>query len=207
MEPRIVRALDLLRADALATLGLELGEPELDRFGKYLGLLAKWQRIERLVGSSDPTWIVQNMMVDSLLFLALLPPGIRSVCDVGSGAGFPGVPLKIARPHLAMTLFEPRRRRASFLAEVVRALELSGASVEPVKAEEAPESMIGLFDAALVRCAGAIGNMITPVKRLLAPGGRAIFTGPPERAPLPEGGEWVEVRGRERVRLFAVFHV
>jgi 16S rRNA (guanine527-N7)-methyltransferase len=205
----VSQALDRLAVGARPILGRPLEESELNAFDRYLGLLQKWQRVQRLVGSPDPGWIVENLFLDSLLFLLVLPKGVTTICDVGTGAGFPGIPIKIVVPRLAVTLIESRQRRASFLSEVIRVLGLQGIDLRVIRAEDAGHEMIGSFGAVVLRCAGNIGDLLTPVARLVAPGGLVIWAGPPERHALPQGGEWIEVPGLHagRPRLFAVFHV
>ena len=82
-------ALDPLTSGARSSLGRALTEPELEAFDKYLKLLQQWQRSQRLIGSTEPRWIVENLFLDSLLFLHLVPDDVRSVADLGSGAGVP----------------------------------------------------------------------------------------------------------------------
>jgi len=98
--------------------------------------LLEWQRTHRLVGSSEPRWIVENLFLDSLLFLRVLPPGITTLLDLGSGAGIPGIPIKLVRPAIQLVLVESRRRRASFLSTAVRDLGLSGTRVVGGRAED-----------------------------------------------------------------------
>jgi len=205
----VSEALDRLAAGAKLILGRALEASELDAFDRYLGLLQKWQRVQRLVGSPDPGWIVENLFLDSLLFLLVLPKASTTICDVGTGAGFPGIPIRIVRSELRVTLIEARQRRASFLSESLRVLDLRDVTVSTNRVEDAGPEMVGSFSAALLRCAGSIADLLNPVKRLIAPGGLVIWAGPPERHPLPARGEWLEVPGTSqgRSRLFAVFHV
>ncbi|HET9480927.1 MAG TPA: RsmG family class I SAM-dependent methyltransferase, partial [Candidatus Polarisedimenticolia bacterium] len=84
----------------------------------------KWATSQRLVASQDPAWIAESLIADSLLFLKLIPGDARTLLDVGSGAGIPGIPIKIVRPEIAVTLLDSRLRRASFLRAVVRELQL-----------------------------------------------------------------------------------
>jgi 16S rRNA (guanine527-N7)-methyltransferase len=200
------RGLDMLAAGAQSILGRPLGSPELELFGKYLWLLQKWQRVQRLVGSSDPEWIVENLFLDSLLFLRVIPRDLVAMADVGSGAGFPGLPLKIVRPDLDVTLIESRQRRASFLAATTRELGLVGVRVVSARVEIAPEELLGAFGAVVMRCAGGVKELLPSVAKLVSPGGMIVCSGPPARRPL-EGGEWVEIQGFRpgRTRLFAVF--
>ena len=69
----------------------------------------------RIIGSTEPDWIVEGLLLDSLLFLRVLSPDVQSILDFGAGAGLPGIPIKIVRPEIELTLLEARRRRASFL--------------------------------------------------------------------------------------------
>jgi len=201
-------ALDLLAAGAQSILGRRLGVLELGAFDKYLALLQKWQRVQRLVGSAEPEWIVENLFLDSLLFLRVLPPDLVALADVGSGAGFPGIPMKIVLPDLDVTLIESRQRRASFLTAAIRELGLVRARVVSTRVEGVPVGLLGAFGAVVMRCAGGVEELLPSVSKLVAPGGMIICSGPPARKHLA-GGEWVEVSGYTpgRTRLFAVFRV
>jgi 16S rRNA (guanine527-N7)-methyltransferase len=90
---------------------------------RFLAELRNWAPRTNLVGSTDSA-ALERHVCDSLAACEALPPGAR-VVDLGSGAGFPGLPLAIVRPDLAMTLVEIRERRVHFLRHVVRTLELS----------------------------------------------------------------------------------
>ena len=179
---------------------------ELDLFFRYFALLVKWQRSHRLIGSSDEMWIVEHLFLDSLLFLRLLPSTARTLVDLGSGAGMPGVPIKIVRSEVDVTLVESRRRRASFLSAVVRELQLDQAHVVADRIESRMSELEGRFDAVVMRCAGDVGEIIPLASRLLAPGGLVIASGPPEARPLNQG-DWVVVPGLRpsSTRRFAVY--
>src|SRR5918992_1358518 len=113
-----------LAGGAREILGRPLSQSEAALFYKYMTLLIKWSSTHRMIGWAEPLWIVENLFLDSLLFLRILPPDIRSVMDLGAGAGIPGIPLKIVCSELHVTLLEARRRRAFFLSTVVRELGL-----------------------------------------------------------------------------------
>jgi len=207
--PRQVRRpQEALARGASSILGRALTSHELDRFSRYLDLLVKWQRSHRLIGSSDEMWIVEHLFLDSLLFLRLLPVAARTLVDIGSGAGMPGVPLKIVRSDVEVTLVESRRRRASFLSAVVRELGLAQTRVVADRIESRLTDLEGRFDAVVMRCAGDVGKMMPLAARLLAPGGVVIASGPPEPRPLALG-EWVVVPGLRppSTRRFAVHRV
>ncbi len=198
--------LELLRRGAAVSLGRQLEEREADLFRKYMNLLIKWNKTQRLVGSSSPCWIVENVFLDSLTFLRLLPDEARSVLDLGSGAGIPGVPIKIVRPELSLTLVESRRRRVSFLSTLVRDLPLSGVRVLHDRVEAVKTDLAEAFDVVVMRCAGDVGSLVPLAADLVVSGGKVIASGPPRpgRAPM---GEWVTVDPPDggRRRRFLVF--
>jgi len=206
----VIAALEVLERDAPRVLGRQLATGERELFSKYLTLLTKWRRTQRLVGSSDPLWIVENLFLDSLLFLRVLPPGLESLLDLGSGAGLPGVPIKIVMPGIELVLVESRRRRASFLAAVVRELGLRDAGVISGRVEDHLGTLEGRFDAVAMRCAGDVSALFPLAARLVTPHrGVVVASGPPAltpETPLAQG-EWVEVEGLRSgtSRRFAVY--
>lgn len=116
-----------------------------DRIARYLAEVGRFGARVNLVGSTEPDALAVHV-ADSLAAAAELPASAR-VVDLGSGAGFPGIPIAISRPDLAITLVEVRERRVAFLRHVVRLLEL-GCEVHRGRIEEPPEI---LFDHALLR--------------------------------------------------------
>ena len=200
--------LDALASGGASILGRPLRDAELQSFDKYLTLLQKWQKSQRLVGSSDARWIVDNLFLDSLLFLRVLPPTIASLADVGSGAGLPGIPIKIVRPQLRVALIESRAKRASFLSAAVRELGLRDTAVVTARAEDYALEKPRSFDAVAMRCAGDFRETLISVGGMVASGGVVVASGPPSPKPL-DLGEWVEVPGASRGggRRFAVYRV
>ena len=186
-------ALEILKHGAGEILGRPLTDAEAAMFYKYLNLLIKWSRSQRLVGSAEPGWIVRSLFLDSLLFLRVLPAAAHKILDLGSGAGLPGIPIKIVKNDANLTLLESRRKRASFLSTVVRELSLQGVRVMNARLEDVAEALAGQFDAVVMRCAGGFDELAGPARRLLTPGGVIIASGPPEESDL-EIGEWVGVR-------------
>ena len=168
--------------------------------------MTKWQKTHRLIGSTEPRWIVESLFLDSLLFLRVLPPGIASLLDLGSGAGVPGIPIKLVRPTIQLMLVESRRRRASFLSTVVRELALSGTRVISGRAEDHLGELAGRFDAVVMRCAGDVSELFPLAARLVVAGGVVVASGPPAQQGLSLG-EWVSVEGAQPglTRIFAVY--
>ena len=198
--------LEALANGAEAILGRVLDELERENFSKYLTLLLKWQKAHRLVGSNDPMWIVEHLFLDSLLFLRLLPSSARTLSDLGSGAGLPGLPIKIVRRDMDVVLIESRRRRAMFLTSAVRAMRLEGVRVLEGRVEDLVSELRGTFDAVVMRCAGDIEVMIPVAADLVSDHGIVIASGPPNPKPLSVG-DWVTVPGLRRgmSRRFAIY--
>ena len=157
-------------------------------------LLIKWQRAQRLVGSSEPDWIVDHIVLDSLLFIKLLPARAERILDVGSGAGVPGVPLKVVLDGAFVTLLEARSKRASFLSAVVRELNLTQCEVLNARLETIAQERQAHYDAVVMRCAGNPASMKDPAIVLLRPGGVMVASAPPNARPSG-GGERVELIG------------
>ena len=135
-----------------------------DRVEAYLGLLQQWNRKINLTGLRGREEILRDLFAESFLAAPLLAEPDEPLLDVGSGAGFPGMALKIYRPELTVYLLEPRRKRASFLETVRRRLGLEGVVVIHKRLEEcrpqdfarAPRTVtvrgLGAIDAKLAWC-------------------------------------------------------
>jgi 16S rRNA (guanine527-N7)-methyltransferase len=195
-----------LQDKAQRALGRRLRAAETASMGKYLNLLIKWQKSQRLIGSSDPNWIVDNVIVDSLLFTQAIPRELSTLCDLGSGAGIPGIPLSVVMPSIHVTLIEARQRRGSFLSTVIRELGLHNCTLLNRRLEDVVPELRGRFNAVVMRCAGSPASLLTKVRHVIAPGGVVIASGPPKRQEIPFGN-WLEVEGPAGVRRFWVYHV
>jgi len=146
--PETFRALLAGRAPAFR---LALGEDSLGALARFLGELDRWRRIMDLTGRLSPEDLSVHAL-ESIVASDLLPAG-ATVLDVGSGSGFPGVPLAIARPDLRVAALEPRAKRAEFLRHVARAVPVDNLSVLQSRVEA---QGAGLWDGATVR---AVGNL------------------------------------------------
>lgn len=145
----------------------------------YLNILIKWSKYQRLVGSVEPRWLIENVFLDSLCFLGALPFEARRLADVGSGAGIPGIPVAIVSPDLEVDLIESRQRRVSFLSTAVRELALPRVRVVGARVEDLSASHAELFDAITMRCAGELRTLIPRVLPLLRPGGTLVVSARP----------------------------
>lgn len=126
----------LLLAETAATWGLPLTVTQLDQFATYTNELQRWNERINLTAITEPKAISVRHFLDSLycaLFWGEMPD---SLIDIGSGAGFPGVPLKLLRPELRLTLVESVGKKAAFLEHLVGGLGLEGVTVLAQRAEE-----------------------------------------------------------------------
>ncbi len=97
-----------------------------EHFGVYLELLQRWNARVNLTAIREPGELIEKHFVECAFAGQHLPPGIQTLLDYGSGAGFPGVPFAIVRPQIRVTLAEALGKKASFLQEVLRELGISG---------------------------------------------------------------------------------
>jgi 16S rRNA (guanine527-N7)-methyltransferase len=142
---------------------------------RYLSELTRWRRSMNLTGDLSPEGLADHAM-ESVLGANLIVHGAR-VIDVGSGAGFPGLPIGITRSDVAMSLLEPRSKRAAFLRHVVRDLALPNTRVVESRAEEVGGQT---FDVATVRAVGSPGSWLREAD-FLRPGGALLaWTTAPE---------------------------
>ena len=140
----------LLRA-GFAALGLPLDETALTRFETYYELLEERSKVMNLTAIHGETDVAQLHFLDSAALLTVEPLAGKSVIDVGTGAGFPGLPLKIAQPDISLTLLDSLDKRVRFLGDVCAAAGLTDVTCLHARAQEAPEELRGRFDAAVSR--------------------------------------------------------
>jgi 16S rRNA (guanine527-N7)-methyltransferase len=122
--------------EALATFSVLPSDDQIAKIREYIHLLLKWNLSISLTSVKDPVEIVVRHFGESLFASKPLPVENCRLADVGTGAGFPGLALKIARPEMDLVLIESNKKKCAFLAEVVRALGFSGVEIRPERYEE-----------------------------------------------------------------------
>ena len=122
---------------AATEYSLSLTEEQLTRFSQYFEILIEWNQKINLTAITDPNEVAVKHMIDSLsCYDKIIFKNGAKIIDVGTGAGFPGLPLKIYRPDLKLTLFDSLNKRILFLKEVAEKLEISDIEFIHSRAED-----------------------------------------------------------------------
>jgi 16S rRNA (guanine527-N7)-methyltransferase len=128
----------ILLGQAAQKLGIPLSDIQLDQFDTYQQEILKWNAKTNLISEKSAQEVVSRHFLDSLTALQFIDNQRARIIDIGSGAGFPGIPLKIARPNLQLYLMESNRKKVSFLKHIIRLLNFS----ETVVLHERVENLI-----------------------------------------------------------------
>lgn len=145
----------------LDALGVTLTKEQIDQFLKYYELLVEWNGFMNLTAITDYDEVMKKHFVDSLSLIKTYDVSKKvKVIDVGTGAGFPGLALKIAYPNLQVTLLDSLNKRINFLNEVILQLGLTGVETVHGRAEDfaKPDKLRGKFDLCVSR---AVANLST----------------------------------------------
>jgi 16S rRNA (guanine527-N7)-methyltransferase len=181
-----------------------LSDPQLAQVSTYLDLLLKWNARINLTSVRQPEEIIPRHFGESFFAARQLVPspvvipserdrakakereprdlGFSDLIDFGSGAGFPGLPIKIYAPELAVTLIESNQKKATFLREVIRALTLTNIDVFAGRAEDFPRTAATVT----LRAVEKPERALAAAARLVAPPGRlALLLGPAQASTTP----------------------
>ncbi|HIJ78308.1 MAG: 16S rRNA (guanine(527)-N(7))-methyltransferase RsmG [Desulfobulbaceae bacterium] len=159
----------------LAILNLDLGPTAIDQLGVYCDELIKWNRKINLVGKAELKELIETHFLDSLTLLPLITAS--PLADIGTGAGFPGLVLKIARPELAVILVEPRQKRVSFLNHIIRTLGLKEIEVRCGRLEKDSNLVAGKeLSAPLItsRAFTSVADFLALADPINPPGGKIL---------------------------------
>lgn len=162
--------------EGLAQLKIEPSDAVIDKFTLYLQELKKWNRAYNLTALKKDKDIIIKHFLDSLLYLKFIPEYRQKVCDIGSGAGFPGVPISIVRPDLEITLIEPSRKKTAFLRHIKRILSLENIIIMETRVEDLKMQ----FDIGVTRALFDIRDLIKKASHILKENGFFIINKGPK---------------------------
>ena len=151
----------------LAAAGMrQLQQFESRAFESYISLILRWNARVNLTAVRDEEGILARHFVESIACARALPAQISTLLDFGSGAGFPGIPIAICRPEIAVTLAESQGKKAAFLQEAVRVLNL------PIAIHSArAETLQACFDCVTLRAVDRMAIAVQAASRLVGCGG------------------------------------
>ncbi len=153
-----------------AVMDLSLPPLAVSKFTVLMSLLAKWNRVYNLTSQTDEDKWVSNHLLDSLSIVSVLPPG--RLIDVGSGAGFPGLPIAVAEPDRDVVLLDSSQKKTAFLRHAVSEMQLNNVSIQTTRVE-AYKPQRG-FDVVVSRAFSGLGEFVRLAGHLCVSGGRLV---------------------------------
>lgn len=156
-------------------LNIELPQKQLDQFYSYMEILVEWNKVMNLTNIIEPIEIIQKHFVDSLTVLKEIG-NTDKVIDVGTGAGFPGIPIKIALPEAKIVLLDSLNKRIKFLDEVIEKLQLRNIETIHGRAEEFAKNKLHRekYDIAVARAVAPLNILSEYLLPFVNIGGYAI---------------------------------
>ena len=171
-----------LLIDGLGKLGVSASDKAIEKFMLYLAELKKWNRTYSITSIKDDRDVIVSHFLDSAIYLKGLDASVTSVADIGSGGGFPGIPLKILRPELEMHLVEPTGKKVSFLQSMAVRLKLDNVTVHNKRMEQCDTLSV---DAAVTRALFNAQEFCQKARMVVRQGGRIVLSkGPKYEAEL-----------------------
>jgi 16S rRNA (guanine527-N7)-methyltransferase len=158
-------------AEGVGAMDIPVPPAAIEVIARYLELIAKWNRVHNLTAVRETDQMVVLHLLDSL---SLLPhvASAKTLLDVGSGPGLPGIPLAIARPDLPVTLLDSSHKKCAFLRQAKAELALENVRVVCERVEAWTPAQ--RFDAVVSRAFSELGDFVTQARHLVSPGGRLL---------------------------------
>lgn len=155
----------------LVSMGIAVSPAQRARLTAHLELIAKWNRVHNLTAVRETSQMVVLHLLDSLSILPRLE-GARSIADVGTGPGFPGIPIAIVREDAAVTLVESSHKKCAFLQQAKTELALANVVIACERVEHLVPA--APFDAVVSRAFSDLSDFVAQAGHLVAPGGKLI---------------------------------
>lgn len=187
-----------LLTEGADALGVPLSEKNEEKFSAYTRLLLEWNKKINLTSVTDEKEIIIKHYLDSLSLGSAVDLKGKTLIDVGTGAGFPGIPLKILREDLAVTLLDSLEKRVRFLNEVIGCLSLDGIEAIHGRAEDygVKQEYREKYDYATARAVAELSVLCEYCLPFVKPGGLFIaMKGPSAETELQEAGKAISILG------------
>ncbi len=199
---------DLLKEGA-KEYSILLSNAQIDKFSQYARLLAEWNEKINLTAITDPEGIVIKHFLDSLSIAELIPDETKTLIDVGTGAGFPGIPLKVIRDNLKVTLLDSLDKRVKFLNEICCNLMLKDIVSVHGRAEDfgVDKKYRERFDFVTARAVANLPVLLEYCLPFVSIGGMFIaMKGPDAKEELKESQKALDILGGEieDVKIFTL---
>ncbi len=160
--------------EVLHRFGVHVSAEQAQAIRQYIAILLFWNHRVNLTSVTHPVEVLVRHFGEGMFAVGAVPISSGRLADFGSGAGFPGLPIKLLSADLEITLIESNIKKTSFLAEIVRALDLRGVEVRCGRAEE-----LGLgansYDFVTARAVGHFDELLECSRRILSPSGRLVL--------------------------------
>lgn len=174
----------------VAPYGISSDDRLCERIRSYISLLLRWNERVSLTTVTDPAEILKFHFGESFLAASAVPIQFGRLADVGSGAGFPGIPLAMIAPDLHVTLIESNLKKSAFLSEIVRSLDLPHVAVIRSRMEEIRIDSAA-FDFVTARAVGTFEDLLSWSAQVLADSGKLVlWVGGEDAALISRNSQW-----------------
>jgi 16S rRNA (guanine527-N7)-methyltransferase len=189
-----------------------LTQPQIEVCHRHLALLKKWNEVVNLTAITESKEMWVKHVLDSLVVVPFLPPKGSPLrfLDVGTGGGFPGVPLAIARPDINFVLLDSNSKKIKFLTQTKITLGLTNIFPLHARVEEFRVPEEERFDGIVSRAFASLADMVEKTSPLLLPTGKFYAMKGPEEEPIPAGRTLIHdvpltVPGLDAIRRLLIF--
>lgn len=187
----------------LKELNIELTDFQLKQFYEYMNILIKWNKVMNLTRITEPKEIIIKHFIDSLTILDNINEN-SSVIDVGTGAGFPGIPIKIAFPDTKIILLDSLNKRIKFLNEVIEKLQLKDINTIHGRAEDygKEKNHREKYDIAVARAVAPLNVLLEYLMPFIKIGGKCIcMKGLNNEEEILESKNAIKILGGESIKI------
>lgn len=176
---------------------MKLSEEQLNNYYNYMELLIEWNKKINLTAITEPKEIIEKHFIDSLTILPYIGEN-SNIIDIGTGAGFPGIPVKIANASLKITLLDSLNKRITFLKEVISKLELENIEAIHGRAEEYIKESREKYDIAVSRAVAELPTLLEYLFPYVKIGGKCIcMKGPKALEEIEKSKKALKILGGE----------